>query len=137
MTFKEAVASGWANKLEFSGRSRRSAFWFWYLFQGLVITAFVLVAMGVFAGATALRNSNETLGTIVMVIGITLAIAMGVVGIILFVATIAAAIRRLHDRGQSGLFLLLYLVPFGNVVVLVFLLLPGMPTDNQYGAATS
>ncbi len=137
MTFKEAVASGWANKMEFTGRSRRSAFWFWYLFQGLVITAFVLVAVGVFAGATALRNSNETLGTIVMVIGIILAIAMGVVGIILSVATIAAAVRRLHDRGQSGLFLLLYLVPFGNIVVLVFLLLPGMPTDNQYGPATS
>ena len=61
MTFKEAVASGWANKTEFNGRSRRSAFWFWYLFQGLVITAFVLVAMGVFAGAAALRSSNETL----------------------------------------------------------------------------
>ena len=75
MTFKEAVASGWSNKMEFTGRSRRSECWFWYLFQGLVNTAFVLVAMGVFAGATALRNSNETLGTIVMVAGIILAIA--------------------------------------------------------------
>jgi hypothetical protein len=28
-------------------------------------------------------------------------------------------------------------VPFGNIVVLVFLLLPGMPTDNQYGPVTS
>ncbi|MFZ4485525.1 MAG: DUF805 domain-containing protein [Candidatus Nanopelagicales bacterium] len=137
MSFKEAVASGWANKMEFTGRSRRSAFWFWYLFQGLVITAFVLVAMGVFAGATALRSSNETLGTIVMVIGIILAIAMGIVGIILVIGTIAVAVRRLHDRGQSGWFLLLYLVPFGNIVVLVFLLLPGMPTDNQYGPVTS
>ena len=137
MTFKEAVASGWANKTEFSGRSRRSAFWFWYLFQGLVITAFVLVAMGVFAGAAALSSSNETLGTIVMVVGIILAIAMGIVGIILVIGTIAAAVRRLHDRGQSGLFLLLYLVPFGNIVVLVFLLLPGMPTDNQYGPVTA
>ena len=137
MRFKEAVASGWANKTEFSGRSRRSAFWFWYLFQGLVITAFVLLAMGVFAGAAALRSSNETLGTIVMVIGIILAIAMGIMSIILFIGTVAVAIRRLHDRGQSGLFLLLYCVPIGNVVVLVFLLLPGLPTDNQYGAATS
>ena len=137
MTFKEAVASGWANKTEFSGRSRRSAFWFWYLFQGLVITAFVLVEMGIFAGAAALRSSNETLGTIVMVVGIILAIAMGIVGIILVIGTIAAAVRRLHDRGQSGLFLLLYLVPFGNIVVLVFLLLPGMPTDNQYGPVPS
>jgi len=137
MTFKEAVASGWANKTEFTGRSRRSAFWFWYLFQGLVITAFVLVAIGVFAGAAALGNSNGTLGTIVMVVGIILSIAMGIAGIILVIGTIAAAVRRLHDRGQSGLFLLLYLVPFGNIVVLVFLLLPGMPTDNQYGPVTS
>lgn len=137
MTFKEAVASGWANRFEFSGRSRRSAFWFWYLFQGLVITAFVLVAVGVFAGATALRNSNETLGTIVLVVGIILAIAMGIVGIILYIGAIAVAVRRLHDRGQSGWFLLLYLVPFGNIVVLVFLIMPGMPTDNQYGPVPS
>ena len=72
-----------------------------------------------------------------MVVGIILAIAMGIVGIILVIGTIAAAVRRLHDRGQSGLFLLLYLVPFGNIVVLVFLLLPGMPTDNQYGPVTA
>lgn len=137
MTFKEAVASGWANRFEFSGRSRRSAFWFWYLFQGLVITAFVLVAVGVFAGATALRNSNETLGTIVLVVGIILAIAMGIVGIILYIGAIAVAVRRLHDRGQSGWFLLLSLVPFGNIVVLVFLIMPGMPTDNQYGPVPS
>ena len=136
MSFKEAVASGWANRMEFSGRSRRSAFWFWYLFQGLVITAFVLVAIGVFAGAAALGNSNGTLGTVLLVVGIILSIAMGIVGIILVIGTIAAAVRRLHDRGQSGWFLLLYLLPFGNIVVLVFLLLPGMPTDNQYGPST-
>jgi len=136
MSFKEAVASGWANRMEFSGRSRRSAFWIWYLFQGLVITAFVLVAIGVFAGAAALGNSNGTLGTVLLVVGIILSIAMGIVGIILVIGTIAAAVRRLHDRGQSGWFLLLYLLPFGNIVVLVFLLLPGMPTDNQYGPST-
>ncbi len=28
-------------------------------------------------------------------------------------------------------------VPIGNVVVVVFLLLPGMPTDDQYGPITS
>lgn len=103
----------------------------------MVITAFVLVAVGVFAGATALRNSNETLGTIVLVVGIILAIAMGIVGIILYIGAIAVAVRRLHDRGQSGWFLLLYLVPFGNIVVLVFLIMPGMPTDNQYGPVPS
>ena len=37
MTFKQAVSSGWQNKFVFSGRSTRSAFWFWYLFYAIVI----------------------------------------------------------------------------------------------------
>ena len=137
MTFKQAVSSGWQNKFVFSGRSTRSAFWFWYLFYAIVITAFALIEAGVFAGSAALTSSNSTLGTIVMVIGIILGIAMAVAFIVLVIATVAASVRRLHDRGQSGWFLLLYLVPFGSIIIIVFMVMPGTPGDNQYGAVTA
>ncbi len=133
MTFKQAVNSGWDNKFVFSGRATRSAFWYWYLFYAIVIIALALIEAGVFAGAAALRNSNSTLGTIAMVIGVILGIVMTVAFIVLIIATVAASVRRLHDRGQSGWFLLLYLVPFGSIIILVFMMLPGTPGDNQYG----
>ncbi len=137
MTFKQAVNSGWENKFVFSGRSTRSAFWLWYLFYAIVITAFTLIEAGVFAGAAALSSSNSTLGTIVTVIGVILGVAMTVAFILLAIATVAASVRRLHDRGQSGWFLLLYLVPFGSIVILVFMVMPGTPSDNEYGAVTA
>lgn len=137
MTFKQAVNSGWENKFVFSGRSTRSAFWFWYLFYAIVITAFALIEAGVFAGAAALSSSNSTLGTIVTVIGVILGVAMTVAFILLAIATVAASVRRLHDRGQSGWFLLLYLVPFGSIVILVFMVMPGTPGDNEYEAVTA
>ena len=137
MSFKQAGASGWENKFVCSGRSTRSAFWFWYLFYAIVIIGFTLIEVAVFSGAAALRNSNGTLGTIAMVIGIILAIAMGITSVILIIATEAASVRRLHDRGESGWFLLLYLVPFGSIVILVFMVLPDTPGDNEYGAVTA
>ena len=47
---------------------------------------------------------------------------------------IAATIRRLHDTDRSGWWLLLAFVPFVSLVLLVFLLLPGTPGDNRFGA---
>ena len=72
-----------------------------------------------------------------MVIGIILGIAMAVAFIVLVIATVAASVRRLHDRGQSGWFLLLYLVPFGSIIIIVFMVMPGTPGDNQYGPVTA
>jgi len=46
--------------------------------------------------------------------------------------SIALSIRRLHDTGKVGGWLLLTLVPFGGIVLLVFVVMDSRP-DNQYG----
>lgn len=47
--------------------------------------------------------------------------------------TICSGIRRLHDTGKSGIWMLLYFVPFGNLVLLFFLAQESEPQPNQYG----
>jgi len=43
-------------------------------------------------------------------------------------------VRRLHDTGRSGWWLLIALVPIvGVIVLLVFMLLDSQPGDNGYG----
>ncbi|MDR2934962.1 MAG: DUF805 domain-containing protein, partial [Candidatus Adiutrix sp.] len=43
-------------------------------------------------------------------------------------------IRRLHDIGKSGWWLLLLLIPLvGAIIILVFLCLDSQPGENQYG----
>lgn len=50
------------------------------------------------------------------------------------VAVIAAGFRRLHDQGNSGAFLLLGLVPLvGWIFLLIMMLYPGQPYENEYG----
>jgi uncharacterized membrane protein YhaH (DUF805 family) len=48
------------------------------------------------------------------------------------IPTFAAAVRRLHDGGRSGWNVLWSLVPFGGIVVLVWLASEGQPGSNKY-----
>ena len=76
--------------------------------------------------------------------GILLSIVDGITGIpilaILFILAmlvpgIAVAIRRLHDGGRSGWWLLVSLVPIlGPIALLVLMVLPGSPGANQFGS---
>jgi len=44
-------------------------------------------------------------------------------------------VRRLHDTGRSGWWLLIALVPLiGAIVLLVFMVQDSKPGQNQYGA---
>ncbi|MBE0477173.1 MAG: DUF805 domain-containing protein [Coriobacteriia bacterium] len=53
----------------------------------------------------------------------------------IFIPALAVAVRRLHDTGRSGWWVLISLVPLvGIIVLLVFLVQQGQPGANAYGA---
>ena len=63
----------------------------------------------------------------------------GVVGalysLIVLVPGIAVSVRRLHDTGRSGWWLLIGFIPLlGAIVLLFFMAQEGQPGPNQYGA---
>ncbi|MBR5623547.1 DUF805 domain-containing protein [bacterium] len=49
----------------------------------------------------------------------------GVIGtilaVIVFISAISISVRRLHDCGNSGLWVLLYLIPIANIILLIYL----------------
>lgn len=54
----------------------------------------------------------------------------------LCVAQISISVRRLHDRGHSGLWLFLCVIPAANLLMFLYLLFAaGQPGTNEYGAA--
>lgn len=56
--------------------------------------------------------------------------------IALCVAQISISVRRLHDRGHSGLWLFLCVIPAANLLMFLYLLFAaGQPGVNEYGAA--
>lgn len=101
----------------FQGRARRKEYWMFTLFSMLVYIGLMIIE-GILGmggeGGLGLLSILYSLGVLLPSIGVT--------------------IRRLHDTGRSGWWLLICLVPLvGGIVLLVFLVLDGQPGSNQYG----
>lgn len=54
-------------------------------------------------------------------------------GLAALIPSIAVGVRRLHDTGRSGWWLLLALIPLVNLVLIYFLVQPSQETPNEYG----
>ena len=94
----------WSNFANFSGRARRSEYWYFVLFN--IIFSILLNFIG-------LKLDFPFLGTIYSVAVLIPAIAVGV--------------RRMHDVGKSGWY---GLIPFYNLILAVS---EGTRGDNEYG----
>ena len=54
--------------------------------------------------------------------------------IVLFIPGITVAVRRLHDTGRTGWWLLLIFLPvIGHIILIIFYLIDSDPGDNEYG----
>ena len=125
MGFAEAIKSFWSNYATFKGRARRSEYWFIQLF--LIIT-------NVAVGAIDLALMNGDVDRFIANGG------GGIVGLVWILVTIVPAlavlVRRLHDTGKSGWWVLMGFVPFaGAIVLFVFTVLDSTPGENKYGTS--
>jgi uncharacterized membrane protein YhaH (DUF805 family) len=98
----------------FTGRSRRSEYWYFTLFNLLVFAVLWFVD-------AALRK----------------VIGFGMLGMLYSLAvmlpSIGVAIRRLHDTDRSGWWMLLALVPLVGLVLIAFLAEDSNAGTNRYG----
>jgi uncharacterized membrane protein YhaH (DUF805 family) len=118
VSFPQAVRSALSKYATFSGRARRSEFWWFYLFMLLVwfAAAFVDAALGAVDGNTAY--------------GIVMVVAM----LALLMPYLAVGVRRLHDIGRPGWLLLIGLIPvIGSIVLLIFFVTRGEQSVNKWG----
>ena len=102
----------------FAGRAQRAEYWYFVLF-------YILIFMGlsVVDGITGSFNAEAGMG----LLGSLLTLA-------LLIPSIAVGVRRLHDTGRSGWWLLIALIPLiGVIVLLVFTVQDSAPGDNMYG----
>ena len=102
----------------FEGRARRREYWFFVLFYILISVVLAVVDR-------MLGTYDETYG-------------MGALGALfclgLLIPSIAVGVRRLHDTGRSGWWLLIGFIPLiGMIVLIVFFVLDSQPGTNAYG----
>jgi len=105
MDFVTAVKTCFAKYADFSGRASRSEYWWFVLFEVIVLVVAQLIHQYVYAIA-----------------------ALG-----LLLPALAAGARRLHDIGKSGWFLLLGIIPLVNFYLLYLMVQPSDPAANNFG----
>ncbi|WP_166851286.1 DUF805 domain-containing protein [Isoptericola sp. BMS4] len=128
MSFIDAIKSVFSQYATFSGRARRSEFWFWTLF-----TFVVYVVVGIIAGPMMVSGMDVQTGELSGSYFGGSAI-YGIVGLALLLPTLAVSVRRLHDQDKSGFFWFMGLIPFvGWIIMIVFYATPGTVGPNRFG----
>ena len=143
MGFREAVTVCIQDYYTFSGRARRSEYWWFFLF--------ILVASNLLAVVDVILFGED------MVLGLS-----GLFALLALIPQLAVAWRRMHDTGRPGWFNLLPVAPLvlllppliigrslfdpadaiilfyfsliiSAIVVLVWLVLPSQSGENRFG----
>ncbi len=104
--------------VDFNGRAARAEFWYFMLFY--VIIAILLSLVDSFLFSSGADKSSSLLSSIF--------------SLALFLPSLAVSIRRLHDIGKTGWWVLISLVPLiGFIVLLIFYVKDSQPGTNEYG----
>ena len=107
--------------VDFSGRARRKEYWMFALFN--FIFAIVAIILDNIFG-TAIENVGY-------------GIFYSLFALAVFLPSLAVLVRRLHDVGKSGWFMLISLIPIiGGIWLLILMVTDGQPGENKYGANT-
>ena len=104
----------------FSGRARRKEYWYFVLFHLIII-----IVLGAIDDATQSFISP----------GMGIGLLSGIYTLAVLIPGIAVLVRRLHDTGRSGWWILIHFIPLiGAIVLLVFAIQDSKPGKNQHGA---
>ncbi len=109
MSFGDSIKTCFSKIIDFNGRARRSEYWYFRVF--VVVISIIISAI--------LGQENQI---------------ASIFSLLLSIASWSVEVRRLHDIGRSGWWVLLDLVPVvGWIILLVWLIRDSDPGENQYG----
>lgn len=98
----------------FNGRSTRSEYWYFIIFNIIII--FVLRIIGIF-----INSGANVLGFLY--------------SLFIIIPTLSVSVRRLHDIGKSGWMILISLVPFiGSIWFIILMIKDSQKGENKYGS---
>lgn len=135
---------------DFSGRSRRLEYWWFFVF--FVVAFVVLVIAAVAAGVSTANAISANPDRLLREAGVGLWTLIGIVGLFFvgsLIPMIAVQVRRLHDLGVSGWWYLAYLIgsnalqavpdlgsnlsSLASLCWIAWMFFPGTTGPNKYG----
>jgi uncharacterized membrane protein YhaH (DUF805 family) len=121
MSFGAAIASFFSKYATFSGRARRSEFWYAVLFTTLVSAVIGLIWPSTTVVLNEMSFQQSSLPSNLWQLAI-------------FVPSIALSVRRLHDVGRKGTYYLFVLLPIvGWILLFIQFLKDSEPGPNAFG----
>ena len=116
MSFTESIKTVFSKYADFTGRARRSEYWYFTLFN-------VLVSM-ILGGLS--RSGDSSLNIFTML--------SSLYSLAVLIPGLAVCCRRLHDIGRSGWWVLIALIPLvGAIILIVWYCRDSQPGVNDYG----
>ena len=120
---------GWINYAKFSGRSRSTEFFYFYLIINAIILTFYLISYFI-----AKNNYNEETEEYENKDFAVYFLISFVVFLVTFLPILGLEVRRLHDTGKSGWLVLFSLVPLiGEIFLLGIFCGDSEQMKNKYG----
>lgn len=96
----------------FQGRARRKEYWMFVL-----INVIISIILSVIESAAGLSTYIS-----------------GIYSLLILIPSIAVTVRRLHDTGRSGWWILIGLIPLiGSIILIIFNCQDSQAKDNKYG----
>ncbi len=114
MGFAQALASGFKNYVNFSGRACRSEYWFWVVW---------MIILGIITAVIDHTVLSEMEWSPVNTI----------FNLATFLPSLALGIRRLHDIDRTGWWTLIALTIIGLILLLVWACMKGTTGQNRFG----
>jgi uncharacterized membrane protein YhaH (DUF805 family) len=109
--------------VDFEGRSSRKEFWYFVLFY-LIVSAVLTILDRTFF-SSALGTNGSAIDPLTSIFGI-----------VSLIPNLSVSVRRLHDTGRSGWWVLLWLIPLvGWIPLLIWYCQKGHPAANAFGEA--
>ena len=132
MNFIQSISTCMRKYVTFSGRATRSEFWWFYLFTVLVnlvatsqASSFVPVLLD---GQDMTENESSYFLNNFFFLYLST-----ITSLILLLPSLAVAVRRLHDVGRSGWWILIAFTVIGIIPLLIWYVTDTKDEDNVYG----
>lgn len=112
-----------SNYATFSARAPRAEYWFYTLFVLLVSIALGFVDLIIDPSLVEETDPLKSIG-----------VASGIFSLVTLIPGMAVSVRRLHDVGRSGWWLLLILTIIGLIPLFYWTVKRGDKGENRFGA---
>ena len=121
---------------KWNARSTRKEFWVSYAIQLVISIIIGTIELLALLPYTTVDTNDTGWTEPVSSITITFIIINVIVAILLIwlkLGLLGTAVRRLHDTNHEGWWILLYLVPFGWIFIIYFMILPTVEKPVRWG----